>query len=80
MDVKKYLCHSCGHEYSDEMMADWTICRACMQEQMELINDEPVFIDQLGIAWTESELKEAGGMDEVKRMAREADVRTNANC
>jgi len=60
-------------------MADWTICAGCKQREMEKISGESVFVDSLGIAWTKSELEEAGGMDEVVKMAKEADVRNNFN-
>jgi hypothetical protein len=65
--------------FTDEDMADWTICRGCMQREMERATGENVFIDQLGIAWTGSELEEAGGINEVRQMASEADVRGKYN-
>jgi hypothetical protein len=38
---------------------------------------EPVFIDGLVIAWTQSDLQEAGGVHEVMKMTADADVRNN---
>jgi len=75
MDLQQ--CHNCGGMFPDEAMADWTICFHCKQQQMDEYLGEPVFIDSLGICWTEEELKEAGGRDEVMRMCAEADVRKN---
>jgi hypothetical protein len=48
-----------------------------MQEEMEKHHGEPVFIDSLGIAWTQSDLDESGGLQEVQRMVCEADARNN---
>lgn len=45
-----------------------------MQSQMEEYHGGPVYIDSLGIAWSESELEEAGGIAEVMRMNNEARV------
>jgi hypothetical protein len=59
------------------MMADWTICFGCKQREMERITGEPIFMDSLGIAWTPEELAEAGGKEEVMKMARESDARIN---
>ena len=39
---------------------------------MEAYRGGPVFMDSLGICWTEQELAEAGGIDEVQRLADEA--------
>lgn len=64
-------CHSCGRPY-DDSFADWTICRPCMQEQMEAHHQEPVYMDALGICWTQAALEEAGGRTEVDNMVREA--------
>lgn len=61
-------CHNCGGMFPNQGMADWTICRGCFSRQMEEMAGEPVYIDQLGIAWTRSEL-------EAQRLAIEADVR-----
>ena len=65
-------CHCCGGYFHSDMMADWTICFSCMKQQMEEIKGEPVFMDSLGIAWTQSELDEAGGKEEVMKMSKEA--------
>ena len=70
-------CHNCGGSFPNHMMADWTICGGCKQREMEAISGEPVFIDSLGIAWTKSEMEEAGGQSEVVKMAQGADVRNN---
>ena len=69
-------CHSCGRTY-DDSFADWTICRDCKQRQMEEYHGGPVYVDDLGIPWSQSELMEAGGREEVDRMVAEADVRNN---
>lgn len=68
-------CHSCGTPYNDSF-ADWTICRSCKIEQMEAYHGEPIYMDALGICWTEAELVEAGGKEEVDRLVKEADVRS----
>lgn len=65
-------CHNCGGEFSDDQMADWTICRSCYQKEMEGIKREPVYVDSLGIAWTQQELDAAGGREEVDRLNRES--------
>jgi hypothetical protein len=75
MNENTSQCHNCGGMFHDDMMADWTICYGCKQRQMEEYHGEPVFMDSLGIAWTQAELEEAGGKAEVMRMAAEADVR-----
>lgn len=72
-------CHDCGGEFPDAQMADWTICFGCKQRQMEEYHGGPVYMDSLGIAWSEEELKEAGGKAEVDRMAAEADARGSFN-
>lgn len=69
----KHQCHCCGNEYPDEYMADWTICRGCLQSQV----GEDKYIDSLGIVWNKEELEEAGGVSEVERLCAEADVRRN---
>jgi hypothetical protein len=69
-------CYSCGQPY-DDSFADWTVCRGCMRHQMEEYHGEPVFMDSLGIVWTQSELQEAGGTHEVMKMAHDADARNN---
>jgi reverse gyrase len=71
--MKTSQCHNCGGEYPDEMMADWTICRNCMQDQV----GEDKYIDSLGIVWSKEELEEAGGEKEVELMCEEADIRKN---
>jgi hypothetical protein len=70
-------CHNCGGNFPDEYMADCIICRGCMQIEMKNNCGEPVFIDSLGIVWTQSELEEAGGLAEVQKMAHEADGRNH---
>lgn len=79
MNEKLTQCHNCGGMFPDSMMADWTICFNCMRQRMEEALGEEVFIDQLGIAWTQSDIEEAGGIDEIKNMASEADVRGKYN-
>lgn len=54
------------------MMADWTVCRNCQLAFFEAYHEGPVYLDALGIAWSEDELKEAGGKEEVDRMVRDA--------
>ncbi len=64
-------CYGCGRPY-DDSFADWTICRDCMrQEQQER---GVVYMDSLGICWTQEELDDAGGMQEVVRLNAEAKV------
>lgn len=67
-------CHFCGGEFSDDLMADWTICRSCYSEQMRAITGEDVYLDSLGIAWTKEELDAAGGKAEVDRLNKQARV------
>lgn len=64
-------CYGCGRPY-DDSFADWTICRECKHHQMEQYHQEPVYMDALGICWTQSELEEAGGKYEVDRLVKEA--------
>lgn len=64
-------CHSCGRPYEDSF-ADWTICRECaMNEARER---GAVYMDSLGITWTQEELDNAGGIEEVIRLNKEARV------
>jgi hypothetical protein len=67
------ICYGCG-SYPD---ADWMICSHCKRSQLEEMWGEPVFIDGLVIAWTQSDLQEAGGVHEVMKMTADADVRNN---
>ena len=64
-------CHGCGREY-DDSFADWTICRDCMWKQQE--ERGVVYMDSLGICWTQEELDEAGGLQEVIKLNKEAKV------
>lgn len=58
-------CHGCGRPY-DDSFADWTICRDCMwQHQQER---DVVYMDSIGICWTQEELDDAGGLQEVMRL------------
>ena len=66
-------CHGCGRPY-DDSFADWTICRDCKQREMEEYHGEPVYMDSLGICWTQKELEEAGGLGEVIKLNKEAKV------
>jgi len=66
-------CHGCGRPY-DDSFADWTICRGCMWEQQKESGREVVYMDSLGISWTEEELKDAGGLQEVIKLNKEARV------
>ena len=64
-------CYGCGRPY-DDSFADWTMCRSCMMSEQE--KRGAVYMDSLGICWTEEELKEAGGLQEVIKMNKEARV------
>lgn len=68
-------CHSCGRQY-DDSFADWTICRDCAMKQLKESEEETgrkiVYMDSLGISWTQEELDEAGGLAEVIRLNKEA--------
>jgi len=67
-------CYGCGRPY-DDSFADWTICRGCaMQQAMEQYPEDhkPVYMDSLGIVWTQKDLEEAGGLKEVIRLNKEA--------
>ncbi len=75
-------CYTCGRAY-DDSFADWTICRPCMiahyeQQEFEDEADEytnkKVYMDSLGISWSQAELDEAGGLHEVIRLNNEARV------
>lgn len=70
-------CHACGGYYPDEYMADWTICRRCLKQKVEEDLGEEVYMDALGIVWTQEDIKEAGGIVEINKMVAEADVRNN---
>lgn len=67
-------CYGCGRPY-DDSFADWTMCRECAWAQMQQWEEPPVYMDALGIAWTQSQLDEAGGKHEVDKMVAEADAR-----
>lgn len=71
-------CRGCNVSY-DDSFADWTICRDCAVKQHEQAGRVIVYMDQLGIAWTQEELDEAGGLEEVKSMAKEGDARGKFN-
>jgi len=64
-------CHSCGRPY-DDSFADWTICRDCIWQQQQ--ERGVVYMDSLGITWTQEELDDAGGLQEVIRLNKEAKV------
>lgn len=64
-------CHGCGRPY-DDSFADWTMCRSCAFEQQQ--ERGVVYMDSLGICWTQEELDEAGGLQEVIRLNSEAKV------
>lgn len=52
----------------------WETCSPCDKEQMMEYYEsqgEEVYIDSLGIAWTDDELAEAGGMSEVEKMCND---------
>lgn len=66
-------CTGCGRPY-DDSFADWSICRDCKHQQMEEALGEPVYMDGLGICWTQSDLEEAGGQREVDRLVAESRV------
>ncbi len=66
-------CHGCGRPYDDSFQ-DWTICRSCAWEQMQQWEDPPVYMDSLGIGWSQKELDEAGGIQEVIKLNKEARV------
>lgn len=70
--MKDRECHGCNEVFPDAMMADWSVCRSCMERDMEQYHEGPVYIDSLGIVWSQEELKEAGGQQEVDSLAREA--------
>lgn len=61
-------CHQCGGTFPDHLMADWTICRSCMQKH----TPDDHYMDSLGITWSPKELEEAGGKAEVERLCRES--------
>jgi len=64
-------CHQCGRPY-DDSFADWTICRDCMLEQQQYRG--VVYMDSLGICWTQEELDSAGGLEEVIKLNKEARI------
>lgn len=64
-------CYGCGRPY-DDSFADWTICRSCMLNEMQKAGREVAYMDSLGISWTQEELDEAGGLQEVIKMNKES--------
>ena len=54
-------CHGCGRPY-DDSFADWIICQNCMYQQQIESGRNIVYMDSLGITWTQEELDEAGGL------------------
>ena len=70
-------CHNCGRPY-DDSFADWTICRDCMWEQNHMAEEttgrKVVYMDLLGISWSQEELDEAGGLVEVIKLNKGARV------
>lgn len=64
-------CYGCGIPY-DDSFADWTMCRGCMWQAQRDSGREVVYMDSLGISWTEEEIKEAGGLSEINRLNKEA--------
>ncbi len=66
-------CHGCGRPY-DDSFADWTICRDCMLEQQRSNGRDIAYMDSLGISWTQEELDDAGGLDEVIRLNAEVHI------
>lgn len=63
-------CHLCGAPY-DDSFPDWNICRQCLADTVP----EGSYIDSLGIVWSPDELEEAGGLDEIRQLSFDADVR-----
>ena len=66
-------CNNCGKPY-DDSFADWTICRECKYQLENASGRKTVYIDSLGISWTQEELEEAGGLSEVIRLNKEARI------
>ena len=58
-----------------EATPGWETCEYCDREALLKSNPDIVYFDQLGIGWTEQDLKEAGGIGEVSKLAMEADAR-----
>lgn len=66
-------CYGCGRPYNDSF-ADWTICRDCMWEQQKKSGRDIVYMDSLGITYTQEELEDMGGLTEVIRLNNEARI------
>lgn len=59
-------CQTCNNEYNIGEMADWTICYNCMRN--EKMSMDYIYVDSLGIGWTEHDLRDAGGVREVEKL------------
>lgn len=66
-------CYNCGIPYNDSFV-DWTICRDCANTQEIESGRQIVYRDILGISWTQKELDDAGGLQEVIRLNKEASI------
>ena len=62
-------CYVCGCPY-DDSFADWTMCRDCAWKDGQ--ERGVVYLDSLGISWTQEDLDEAGGLQEVIKLNKEA--------
>ena len=62
-------CDKCGQPAD----AGWNICSRCKKKEVQKQVGEDVYIDSMGIAWTQEEIEEAGGVSEIERMCNEAD-------
>lgn len=64
--MNKAKCVRCNNEYPQSQMADWTICFQCKDEELKTMGF--VYTDYLGIGWTQEDLDEIGGLEELKKL------------
>lgn len=63
-------CQKCGNHYLQDKMADWTICFSCMNIEKEKMGY--AYVDSLGIGWTDEDLMQVGGIDEVEYLCAQS--------
>jgi len=62
-------CLACNHEFNNESMADFIMCIYCKQQELQLLGY--VYMDSLGIGWTEEDLTNAGGILAIEKLCED---------
>lgn len=68
-------CQVCGNEFDYNSSPAHCVCASCYEKEIRKAYDEEVFIDPLGIPWTQKEMEKAGGYREIIKMCDEAVIK-----